>query len=109
MPVNFAPSATDYLRFLPEIIMIVAGTLIMFIEPLLGEKRKEGLSFLTVIAFLAALVAAVMANNDPGTAFSKMLIVDGFATFFRVLVIGVGILTVLCSTQYLKREHAASG
>ncbi len=108
MPVNFAPSATDYLRFLPEIIMIVAGTLIMFIEPLLGEKRKEGLSFLTVIAFLAALVAAVMANNDPGTAFSKMLIVDGFATFFRVLVIGVGILTVLCSTQYLKREHAAS-
>jgi NADH-quinone oxidoreductase subunit N len=108
MPVNFAPSATDYLRFLPEIIMIVAGTLIMFIEPLLGERRKEGLSFLTVVAFLAALVAAVMANNDPGTAFSRMLIVDGFATFFRVLVIGVGILTVLCSAQYLKREHAAS-
>jgi NADH-quinone oxidoreductase subunit N len=108
MPVNFAPSAADYLRFLPEIIMIVAGTLIMFIEPLLGEKRKEGLSFLTVVAFLAALVAAVLANNDPGTSFSKMLIVDGFATFFRVLVIGVGILTVLCSAQYLKREHAAS-
>ena len=108
MPVNFAPSAADYLRFLPEIIMIVAGTLIMFIEPLLGEKRKEGLSFLTVVAFLAALVAAVMANSNPGTAFSKMLIVDGFATFFRVLVIGVGILTVLCSAQYLKREHAAS-
>src|SRR6202043_460292 len=108
MPVNFAPSAADYLRFLPEIIMIVAGTLIMFIEPLLGERRKEGLSFLTVVAFLAAFVAAIFANNDPGTAFSRMLIVDGFATFFRVLVIGVGILTVLCSAQYLKREHAAS-
>jgi NADH-quinone oxidoreductase subunit N len=37
-----------------------------------------------------------------------MLIVDGFATFFRVLVIGVGILTILSSAQYLKREHAAS-
>src|SRR6202051_2668749 len=108
MPVNFAPSATDYLRFLPEIIMIVAGTLIMFIEPLLGERRKEGLSSLTVVAFLAAMVAGVLANNDPGTAFSRMRIVDGFATFFRVLVIGVGILTVLCSAQYLKREHAAS-
>jgi NADH-quinone oxidoreductase subunit N len=108
MPVNFAPTATDYLRFLPEIIMILAGTLIMLIEPLLGDRKKEGLSFLTVIAFLAALVAAVMANNNPGTSFSKMLVVDGFATFFRVLVIGVGILTVLCSAQYLKREHAAS-
>jgi NADH-quinone oxidoreductase subunit N len=108
MPVNFAPSMADYLRFLPEIIMIVAGTLIMLIEPLLGERKKEGLSSLTVVAFLAALVAAVMANNNPGTSFSKMLVVDGFATFFRVLVIGVGILTVLCSAQYLKREHAAS-
>jgi len=108
MPVNFAPSTADYLRFLPEIIMIVAGTLIMLIEPLLGERKKEGLSSLTVVAFLAALVAAVMANNNPGTSFSKMLVVDGFATFFRVLVIGVGILTVLCSAQYLKREHAAS-
>ena len=61
-----------------------------------------------MVAFLAALVAAVMANDHPGTSFSNMLIVDGFATFFRVLVIGVGILTVLSSAQYLKREHAAS-
>jgi NADH-quinone oxidoreductase subunit N len=37
-----------------------------------------------------------------------MLIVDGFATFFRVLVIAVGLLTVLSSSQYLRREHAAS-
>ena len=36
MPVNFAPTAADYLRFLPEIIMILAGTLIMLIEPLLA-------------------------------------------------------------------------
>jgi NADH-quinone oxidoreductase subunit N len=108
MPANFAPSAADYLRFLPEILMIIAGTLIMLIEPLLGESKKEGLSFLTLVAFLGALVAAVLANNDPGTSFSKMLVVDGFATFFRVLVIIVGILTVLCSAQYLKREHAES-
>src|SRR5260370_39934308 len=108
MPGNFAPSAADYLRILPEIIMIVAGTLIMLIEPLLGERKKEGLSFLTVVAFLAALVAAIIADSNPGTSFSRMLIVDGFATFFRVLVIGVGILTVLCSSQYLHREQSAS-
>jgi NADH-quinone oxidoreductase subunit N len=38
-----------------------------------------------------------------------MLVVDGFATFFRVLVIAVGILAVLCSTQYLRRERAEGG
>jgi NADH-quinone oxidoreductase subunit N len=38
-----------------------------------------------------------------------MLVIDGFATFFRVLVIGVGLLTLLCSFQYLRREQAESG
>ncbi len=108
MPASFIPTAADYLRFLPEIIMIVAATLIMLIEPLLGENKKSGLSFLTLVAFVAALIAAVIASGNPGASFSRMLLVDGFGTFFRVLVIGVGMLTVLSSTQYLKREHAAS-
>src|SRR5690348_12061417 len=82
MPASFAPSAIDYLRILPEIIMVVAGTLIMLIGPLL-ENRKSGFSILTSIAFIAALAGAVAANNNPGTSFSNMLIVDGFATFFR--------------------------
>src|ERR1017187_9270070 len=38
-----------------------------------------------------------------------MLVVDGFATFFRLLVIGVGILTVLASYRYLAREGAEAG
>ena len=37
-----------------------------------------------------------------------MFIVDGFATFFRVLVIAVGMLSLLSAVQYLKREHAES-
>jgi NADH-quinone oxidoreductase subunit N len=108
MPVNFMPTGTDYLRILPEIIMTVAGALIMLLEGWLGENKKRNLSVLTFIAFAAALVSAVVANADPGLSFSNMLIVDGFATFFRVLVIAVGILSLFCATQYLKREHAES-
>ena len=83
MPANFAPSAADYLRILPEIIMTVAGVLIMLLEGWLGEIKKRNLSLLTFIGFAAALVAAVVANGNPGLSFSNMLIVDGFATFFR--------------------------
>ena len=108
MPVNFMPAGADYLRILPEIIMTVAGTLIMLIEGLLGENKKRNLSLLTFLAFAAALVAAVVANGSPGPSFSNMLIVDGFATFFRVLVIAVGILGLFSAVQYLKREHAES-
>ncbi len=108
MPVNFAPSSADYLRILPEIIMTVAGALIMLLEGLLGDNKKRNLSLLTFVAFAAALVSAVAANANPGLSFSNMLIVDGFATFFRVLVIAVGILSLFSAVQYLKREHAES-
>jgi NADH-quinone oxidoreductase subunit N len=109
MPVNFMPTGTDYLRILPEIIMTIAGTLIMLIEGWLGnENKKTNLSALTFVAFAAALVAAVAANEHPGLSFSNMLIVDGFATFFRVLVIAVGILSLFSAVQYLKLEHAES-
>src|SRR6202451_258312 len=108
MPANFLPTGTDYLRILPEIIMTVAGALIMLLEGLLGENKKRNLSVLTFLAFAAALGSAIAANADPGLSFSNMLIVDGFATFFRVLVISVGILSLFSATQYLKREHAES-
>src|SRR5271163_4577116 len=109
MPVNFMPTGVDYLRILPEIIMTVAGTLIMLIEGWLGgSDKKTNLSALTFLALAAALVAAVAANTSPGLSFSNMLIVDGFATFFRALVIAVGILSLLSAVQYLKREQAES-
>ena len=108
MPVNYVPAAADYIRFLPEMIMIAVGTLIMLLQPWLGSEKRNALTTLTFLGFAAALAAAVFANSSPGTSFSNMMIVDGFATFFRVLVIAVGILTVLSSAQYLKREHAES-
>ncbi len=88
--------------------MTVAGALIMLLEGLLGDNKKRNLSLLTFVAFAAALVAASWPTPIPGLSFSNMLIVDGFATFFRVLVIGVGILSLFSAVQYLKREHAES-
>ena len=45
---NFIPTGDDYLRYLPEIILSIAGTLVMFLEAAMGERRKP------VLAWLAA-------------------------------------------------------
>src|SRR6266404_2109801 len=108
MPVNYVPTGEDYIRFLPEILLTVFGTLIMILEPFVRNKVRNLFGWLSFVALAAALAAAVIADAHRGAAFSGMLVIDGFATFFRVLVIAVGLLTVLCSSQYLKREHAAS-
>ncbi len=61
------PSGADYLRILPEIIMTVAGTLIMLIEALAGrEQETQALGLLTFVRFSPRLVAAVAANGESG-------------------------------------------
>jgi NADH-quinone oxidoreductase subunit N len=91
--------------------MILAGvaTATMVLEPLTPARRKRALGHLCLAGLAAALVPAIAGHWNPGPAFSGMLKVDGFATFFRVLVIVAGMLVVLCSSNYLRREGAESG
>src|SRR5580692_1031967 len=109
MPVNFAPSSTDLLRFLPETILTIAGTLLMVLDPLFAKRFPRLFGHLSIAALVAAIVAAFAANNVPGVAFSNLLIVDGFGTYFRILVLSIGILTVLSSYRYLSLEQAETG
>ena len=109
MPISLIPAGTEYLRFLPEIILVVSGTLLMVLDVILRKRSRAIYGHLSLVALVAAMAGAVLAYTSPGPAFSGMLMVDGFATFFRVLVIGAGILTVLASYRYLEREGAETG
>ena len=104
MPANFTPSSDDLLRFAPEMILSAAGTLLMVLDPFFAKKMPKLFGHLSIVAFILAIFGALGANSVAGPAFSNLLIVDGFATFFRILVMIIGILTVLLSYRYLDRE-----
>lgn len=109
MFVNFTPpSASEYIRVLPEILLTVGGTILMIAEGLAGERHRRGLAPMALAFLLLAFGGAVVAGMDPGPAFNNMLTVDGYATFFRLLVLIVGMLSVLISGSYLARENADS-
>ncbi len=99
-------SPQDALRFLPEIILTVMGTLLMVLDPLIHKRGSNAFGHISLAALVAALGASVYAFTISGPAFGGMIMVDGFATFFRVLVIAVGILTVLPSYRFLARQNA---
>ena len=109
MPTNWMPTPAEYFRFLPEIILTVAGTLLMILDAISERRGSPLYGNISLAALIAAGIASIAAFGDPGPAFSEMLQVDGFATFFRVLVIAVGILAVLASYRYLDRENAEPG
>ena len=106
MPVDLMPSASELIRILPEIVLTVMGTLLMVLDPVLHKRSSNAFGHLSIVTLIAALAAAVFAYTREGPAFGGMIVVDGFATFFRVLVIVVGILTVLASYRFLRRQNA---
>ncbi|HKD10072.1 MAG TPA: NADH-quinone oxidoreductase subunit N [Bryobacteraceae bacterium] len=103
------PSADDLLRFSPELILTIAGTLLMVLDPLFGKRAPRLFGHISILAFLAGIVGALGAQSVTGFSFSNLLIVDGYATFFRILVLSIGILAVLLSYKYLDRELAETG
>jgi NADH-quinone oxidoreductase subunit N len=105
MPVSF-PSAADVIRFLPETILTVAGTFLMLLDAILRRRSSHAFGHVSLLALVAAMGGAIYAYTMAGPAFGGMLIVDGFATFFRVLAIAVGILVVLASYRFLQRQDA---
>jgi NADH-quinone oxidoreductase subunit N len=110
MPANAFPTGTEYLRFLPEIILTLGGVVIMLLEAIFtNDDQRKLFGPLSIVVLFAALLASISAAGDPGAAFSNMLIIDGFASFFRALVIGIGILAILGSTGYLRQERMPGG
>ena len=62
MPIaNFLPTSADYARFLPELILTLAGVLIMFLEALRPEGRKTNAGLVAILALVLALPAALLA------------------------------------------------
>ncbi len=105
---NFQPHASEYLRFLPEILLSLFGIVIMMLEAVTRGKRTY-LGVISVIAILLAFVANIWAYSDRGSAFQNMILIDGYGTFFRGLVLVVGFLCILASFTYLEREGAQTG
>jgi NADH-quinone oxidoreductase subunit N len=110
MDSNFlAPSAQELLRFAPETLLIVVGAIFMVMEPLSKPDGKRKFAVLSFLTLVVALVLTAMAWADPGPAFSNLLIVDGFSTFFVALILSVGLFTILISTNYLAVAGHESG
>ena len=109
-PSAFYPTSTDILRFLPELILTIGGVLLLVLEALTGDhKDKSSLGYVSIGVVLAAMLAVPVALANPGVSFNGMIISDGFAAFFRMVTLVVGLFTLLCSTSYLTREKSNSG
>jgi len=109
------PPHADIYRLAPEILLTFFGILAMVLAPFADSSAKGGRGsggWVVGIAVFGAALAAlstIYPARDPGYAFSGLLRVDGFSLFVHWIVLGVALLVLLGSANYLRREDLPPG
>ncbi len=106
------PTAADYIRILPEIVLTVWGLIVMFVESLLpARSSRKGLGLFAAIGALVAIAATVCQAQPEfaGFGFGHMLRVDHFSIFFHLIVLLVALACILMSLDYLPFQKIDHG
>jgi len=92
-------------RMAPELIVCLAGIVIMLLDPFVPRERKGLLGRLGLVGAVGAVVSLPLMAANAGTAMYGLLIVDDFSVFLHIIVFGTAPLVILGSYHYLKREN----
>src|SRR4029078_7552141 len=90
--------ATDLIIILPELIVIATACLVLVLDPLTPLSRKELLAWLSLgsLALCIGLTRGTIGGPQlPLSAFNDLVVVDGYARFWKLLLFGVTGLTIL--------------
>jgi NADH-quinone oxidoreductase subunit N len=92
---------------LPELILAGAALALLMLGVFCGDAAARALSWLTVLALIAAGIALSSVAGGRIVTFSGQVVVDGFAVFMKWLVLLGSALTLLMSLAYNERERMA--
>ncbi len=75
----------------------------------LAVKRKTILAVLSILGLIVAIFFSIILWNQPVTGFNRMLVLDNFALFFKIIFCGAAILVILASTDYVNKFQRFQG
>jgi len=88
--------------FAPEIALAGFAILVILLDLVIQHK-----GWLTAISLCGLVVSGGLAISlwsvQPQTIFNNMLAVDGYAIFFQVLFLGIALLVILASSDYVSK------
>lgn len=94
---------------IPEIFLSGLAMVLLLINVFSGKGNKSYLGYISFIGIVAAGALVGAGWNGHIESFSGSVVLDNFATFFKmVFLIGAG-LAVLISDQYMEREDCNHG
>ena len=96
---------------LPALIVLAAGALVLLLDLVPPRDSKTHLGGVALAGILAALLATVWLwlRGGDERAFRDMVLLDGYALFFDVVICYAAALVVMLSMDFLGRTGGESG
>jgi len=102
----------DFVPFLPEILLAAAGLVLLLVGIPLGRRGDVTLAWLGVASLaVTGVVTWWVARpvTGPRTILGDMLVVDGMALFFKLLVLVSSAIAILLAVGYVRRSAYGMG
>jgi len=94
----------DLVTILPEIIVVVAACALLVLDPITPASKKDFLAWMSLAALVVCFFVTMSNMTERVYAFSDLVIVDPYSSFWKLLLYVVSGLTILLSLTYLKEE-----
>ena len=105
-PFTYTPAGGDWLRILPELIVLAAIFITLMADLALPERRKGWLAAIGLLGAIAAAASLVYVNGlGAATAFYGMVTNDGVALCSAAIILLALALSLLLSPGYVERQR----
>jgi NADH-quinone oxidoreductase subunit N len=91
----------NFWQLSPELTL--CGTALAVILLDLFIEQKKALAAISVLGLLVSIAFTIALWGEGGSSFGGMLVTDNFALFFKFLILGITILVVASSVDYVSR------
>ncbi|MFP4641962.1 MAG: NADH-quinone oxidoreductase subunit N [Dehalococcoidia bacterium] len=91
----------------PELSLLILAAVVVFLD--LIFHRKTILPVVSVLGLLVPLGFTISLWGTNQTAFNGMLAVDNFSLFFKFVFIGIAIMIIMSSTDYIHKLDRLRG
>jgi NADH-quinone oxidoreductase subunit N len=94
----------NWAALLPYLVVGGGGLLVLLVDAFVRTLRKDHLTFLNILVFLAAGVAMVAVRPEPGPLLAGSLTTSLYTRFFDFLLLGIGMVTTIFGSALYSRD-----
>ncbi|NPV07859.1 MAG: NADH-quinone oxidoreductase subunit N [Anaerolineae bacterium] len=93
----------------PELLVLVGALVILTLDLVWKDDRRELLPYLALAVVVSAAVAALALFGQNDSLFSDMMVVDDFALFFKLVALGSAALVTLGARRHIAERALRTG